>query len=107
MSFQWLGFVGTALVVVAYVPQLGHLIRARCTAGVSLLAYAGWSVSSILLFVYAITVGDPVFIALQSYQLAATAAILLLSRKSSGRLCELHCGTESAPVPRPGTLTRT
>jgi uncharacterized protein with PQ loop repeat len=95
MSFQWLGFIGTGLVVVAYLPQIAHLIRARCTAGVSLWAYLVWSVSAVLLFTYAITTADPVFIALQGYQLLATAAIFVLSRRNHGQLCDIHCGTES------------
>ena len=106
MSFQWLGFAGTALVVVAYLPQISHLIRARCTAGVSPWAYSVWSVSAVLLFTYAITAGDPVFIALQGYQLLATAVIFALSRKNHGRLCDVHCGTEPAPAPHLGTSSR-
>jgi lipid-A-disaccharide synthase-like uncharacterized protein len=107
MPVQWLGFAGTALVVVAYLPQIGHLIRARCSAGVSLWAYSVWSVSAILLFTYAITIGDPVFIALQAYQLLATIAIFTLSRRNRGRLCDLHCGTELASVSQLGALSRT
>ena len=106
MPLQWLGFVGTALVVVAYLPQISHLMRARCTAGVSVWAYSVWTVSAILLFTSAITIGDPVFIALQSYQLLATFAILILSRKNGGRLCGVHCGTELPSVPQLGTPNR-
>jgi len=103
VSLQWLGFAGTALVVVAYLPQISHLVRARCTAGVSLWAYSVWSVSAILLFTYAIALGDPVFIALQGYQLLATVAIFILSRRSDGLLCDVHCGIELTPDPRLGT----
>lgn len=106
MSPQWLGFAGTALVVVAYLPQISHLIKSTCTAGVSPFAYSVWSVSAILLLIYAITVGDPVFIALQAYQLLVTASILILSWKSHGRLCDVHCGTETASVPLGGAWTR-
>lgn len=106
MSVQWLGFAGTALVVVAYLPQVIHLIDARCTAGVSRWAYSVWSVSAILLFTYAITVGNLVFIALQAYQLLATSAILLLSWRSDGRLCDTHCGTTSLPSQRLGIMPR-
>ncbi|MCH7845668.1 MAG: PQ-loop repeat-containing protein [Acidobacteria bacterium] len=74
-SIQWLGFAGMGLVAVAYVPQIVHLARARCTAGVSSWAYLVWSVSASLLLVYAITVRDPVFIALQGYQLLALTSI--------------------------------
>lgn len=107
MSLQWLGFAGTALVVIAYLPQIGHLIKSRCTAGVSLFAYSVWSVSAILLLTYAITVGDPVFIALQGYQLLVTAAIFALSWRNHGRLCDVHCGTEVASGPQRGAWSRT
>lgn len=94
MDLEWLGFAGTAIVAVAYIPQVGHLLRARCTAGVSLGAYAMWTVAGLLLLSYAISTGNSVFIALQSYQLLAATAILLLSLRHKGRLCAAHCGHE-------------
>ena len=94
MSVEWLGFAGTGLVVVAYLPQITHLARARCTAGVSAAAYAVWSASAVLLTVYALTTGDRVFIALQAYQLLALTSIYLLSRRHAGQTCDEHCGAE-------------
>lgn len=94
MSFQWLGFAGTAMVALAYLPQIGHLVRAKCTAGVSLWAYLVWSLSAVLLLIYAISTRDAVFIALQGYQLLAAASIYVLSRRQDRRLCDVHCGTE-------------
>ncbi|MGH2602930.1 MAG: PQ-loop domain-containing transporter, partial [Dehalococcoidia bacterium] len=32
MSIHWFGYVGTALVIVAYLPQITHLIREKCSA---------------------------------------------------------------------------
>ena len=29
MKMEWLGFIGTGLIVLAYIPQLLHLIRER------------------------------------------------------------------------------
>jgi lipid-A-disaccharide synthase-like uncharacterized protein len=89
---QWLGFLGMGLVIVAYVPQIVHLVRARCAAGVSLWAYLVWSVSAALLLAYAITTRDPVFIALQAYQLLALTSIYLLLRRHKGQPCDVHCG---------------
>src|SRR5262249_54159338 len=40
---QIAGFVGAGL---AYVPQISHLIGARCPAGISRLASAGWLAAS-------------------------------------------------------------
>jgi lipid-A-disaccharide synthase-like uncharacterized protein len=95
-SIQWLGFAGMGLVVVAYVPQIAHLLRARCTAGVSTWAYLVWTISAALLLAYAITARDPVFISLQAYQLAALTSIYLFSRRRKGQPCDVNCGaTES------------
>ncbi len=98
-SIQWIGFAGMGLVVAAYLPQIVHLARARCSAGVSLWAYLVWSVSAAFLLVYAITAGDPVFIALQAYQLVALTCIFLLSRRHKGHPCGVHCGTPATPTP--------
>lgn len=82
------------LVALAYLPQTGHLVRAKCTAGVSLWAYLVWSLSAVLLLIYAISTRDAVFIALQGYQLLAATSIYVLSRRQDRRLCDVHCGTE-------------
>ena len=95
-SIQWLGFAGMSLVVVAYVPQIVHLVRARCTGGVSTWAYLVWSVSGALLLAYAITARDPVFISLQAYQLVATTSIYVFSKRRQGELCNVHCGTSQS-----------
>ncbi len=73
---QWLGYTGTGLVVVAYLPQITHLIRARCSAGISLRAYLLWALASSLLLAYAISLGDAVFIALNGWSMLATCVIL-------------------------------
>ncbi|HSG78427.1 MAG TPA: PQ-loop repeat-containing protein [Acidimicrobiia bacterium] len=98
MAIEWLGFMGTGLVMAAYVPQVAHLLRARCAGGVSLGAYLVWSTAAILLLTYAIASGDPVFIALQGYQLVTLASISLLSIRRRASLCDLHCGP---PPPSP------
>ncbi|MGQ0592120.1 MAG: PQ-loop repeat-containing protein [Gammaproteobacteria bacterium] len=49
MSIHWFGYVGTALVIVAYLPQITHLIREKCSAGISFGAYAIWVVAAVLL----------------------------------------------------------
>jgi hypothetical protein len=36
------GFAGAGLAGAAYVPQLSHLIRTRCSAGISRLAFEVW-----------------------------------------------------------------
>jgi lipid-A-disaccharide synthase-like uncharacterized protein len=93
VSLDWIGFVGTGLVIAAYVPQLAHLVRARCASGVSLGAYLAWSLSAAFLLTYALSTADRVFIALQAYQLLALTTIYILARHHRGRGCELHCGS--------------
>jgi uncharacterized protein with PQ loop repeat len=92
MSVHWLGYAGTGLVIVAYLPQITHLVREHCSAGVSSGAYLLWGVAAMLLLSYAIAKGDPVFTALQIYQVVATVAICLLSRHYRDSLCEDHGG---------------
>ncbi len=92
MSIHWMGYAGTGLVIVAYLPQVKHLFRERCSVGVSSSAYLMWGIASMLLLSYAIAKRDPVFIALQSYQLGATVLIYLLSRRYRATVCEHHGG---------------
>lgn len=98
MSAQWLGIAGTALVAAAYVPQVLHIIRARCAGGVSVPAYLAWSSAAAFLLAYAVASGDAVFIVLQMYQLVALSSIALVSFHHRGS-CDAHCG-ESARTRR-------
>ena len=98
VSIEWLGFSGTALVILGYLPQLIHLIKERCSAGLSERAYVTWVIAGVLLLSYAISTRDPVYIALQSYQVGATALICYLCRKYKGHLCEEHEGDSSAQI---------
>ena len=54
LNAHWLGYLGTALVIIAYVPQIRHLMKMHCGDGISIAAYALWTVSSAFLCVYAI-----------------------------------------------------
>ena len=89
---EWIGHAGTVLCVLAYLPQIVHLIRERCSAGLCLRAYVMWIGAASLLLSYAIATGDLVFIALQSYQLSAGSVILFFCKRYEGRLCEEHGG---------------
>jgi len=92
MGIEWLGFAGTALVIVAYLPQIIHLTREGCTAGISIGAYLSWATASAMLLTYAVYQKDIVFIALQAYQLFAATLILYFSYKHRGQNCDLHGG---------------
>ena len=76
VSIEWLGFAAIALSVVAYLPQIDHLIKEHCSAGLSPRAYFMWVVSAVLLLAYSIAQDDLVFVALQSYQTVAGALVL-------------------------------
>lgn len=48
---QIFGVVGTGLVIVGYVPQILHLVKERCTAGISIPAFALWCSASLLFLI--------------------------------------------------------
>jgi uncharacterized protein with PQ loop repeat len=52
ISIEWLGFAAIALSALAYLPQVTHLIKEHCSAGLSLRAYCMWVVSAVLLLTY-------------------------------------------------------
>ena len=95
------GFAGISTSALAYAPQVIHLARERCSAGVSGRAWAMWLVSSLLVGVVAISRGDPVFIGLQASTLLSAAVILFLTNRYRGMVCATH-----APANEPGRRTQ-
>lgn len=89
---KWIGFFACAMIAVAYLPQLYHMYRAKCTAGVNKTAYFMWAVASLALCIYAVYISDVVFILLHGYQLAATTFIFILAVKNGDCKCEEHGG---------------
>ena len=88
--FEILGIIGIALSIVAYVPQITHLGRKHCSAGISRRAWTMWLVSSVLVGALAVDRGDPVFISLQASTMTSAAIILLLAYRYRGMVCEFH-----------------
>jgi hypothetical protein len=88
--FEILGIAGVAISVAAYVPQVVHLGREHCSAGVSSRAWAMWLVSSLLIGALALHRREPVFIALQVINLTSISLTLLLARRYRGMVCEFH-----------------
>jgi uncharacterized protein with PQ loop repeat len=84
------GFVGAGLAGAAYVPQISHLIRARCSAGISLLAFSVWLLASLLVITQAIAIRAGVFIFLGAVQIVATMLILIYTSKYRGSYCDMH-----------------
>jgi len=87
---HWLGFFGTALVVVSYFPQIKHLFKMHCGEGISLGAYLLWTSASSLLCLYAAVGAEWVFTALQGYHALACAVILALGAKYRNSRCPMH-----------------
>jgi lipid-A-disaccharide synthase-like uncharacterized protein len=88
--FELLGIAGIAISVVAYLPQVVHLVREHCSAGVSRRAWSMWLLSSVLIGVLALHRRDLVFILLQITSLTSAAIILSLAQRYRATVCEAH-----------------
>ena len=87
---QVFGFVGTALVVAGYVPQILHLIKERCTAGISIPAFSLWCAASLLFLVHAMVIRDAVFVGVQTVNLVAGGLIVWFCIRYKGEICLSH-----------------
>jgi len=100
------GFTGVAIAGIAYLPQITHLIKEHCSAGISRLAFGMWLVSSLLVTAHAVATHAEVFVILGAVQLVSTAIILIFGTRYHGSFCPLHqpCSPElSAGISRPRT----
>jgi lipid-A-disaccharide synthase-like uncharacterized protein len=88
--FELLGVVGIATSVLAYLPQVAHLAREHCSAGVSRRAWAMWLLSSVLIGAFAVHRQDPVFVLLQVSSLTSATIILVLAHRYRGLSCRMH-----------------
>src|SRR5262249_37412159 len=88
------GFVGAGLAGAAYVPQVSHLIRARCSAGISRLAFGVWLLASVLTTAQAVAIGAGVFTVLGGIEIVATTVIMLCAARYKDTPCPSH-------LPRP------
>ena len=84
------GFVGAGLAGAAYIPQISHLIKARCSAGISRLAFAVWLLASLLITARAIAIHAGVFIALGGIQIVATTLIMIYAARYKNTPCPIH-----------------
>ena len=87
---DWIGLTGAAIAGYAYVPQITHLIKERCSAGISRTAFALWFVSSVLVTISALFIQSVVFISLGVVQTSATAIIFFYSTRYKGLVCPFH-----------------
>jgi PQ loop repeat len=96
------GFTGAGLAGAASIPQISHLIRARCSAGISRLAFEVWLLASLLTTARAIAIHAGVFIALGGIQIVATAVIMLYATRYKNTPCPVHLPRQPAARTRPG-----
>ena len=89
-SLSVIGYIGTGLVIGAFVPQIWHLWTEHCSAGISERAYVIWVLSSALFLAHSITIGDAVFMVTQLVNMIALAVILLLARRFRNQICATH-----------------
>ncbi len=85
-----IGMCGALIAAYAYLPQIRHLVKAHCSAGISGRAYALWFVSSILVTINAFSIDSLVFILLGLVQIVATGIIYIFSRRYTGFVCPYH-----------------
>jgi uncharacterized protein with PQ loop repeat len=86
---EFIGWIGTALVIIAYYPQIHHLIVERCAWGISVLTWLIWLIASILLLTYCIFRGDVLLCVVQGINIAAIATTIILVRRSNN-ICPYH-----------------
>lgn len=99
------GFAGAGLAGAAYVPQISHLVRARCSAGISRLAFEVWLLASLLTTARAIAIHVGVFIALGGIQIAATAVITFCATRYKDAPCPIHLPGQPTAETATGTGT--
>ncbi len=91
-----IGLVGTALAGIAYLPQIVHLVKEHCSAGISRPAYWVWLLASIAILIHASAIHSAVFILFSGMQLVANVLIIALSYKYQG-VCASHVHLDHKP----------
>jgi len=89
LKMEMLGWAGTALVIVAYVPQIRHLYVEKCAWGISISTWLIWLVAGVLLLSYCIFRNDTLFIFVQVINITAIIATIILARRGN-RICPYH-----------------
>jgi uncharacterized protein with PQ loop repeat len=88
-----LGMTGALIAGYAYLPQITHIIKEKCSAGISRSAFALWFVSSILVTINAIYIHSLVFTLLGVIQIGSTGIIFFYSSRYKGEYCPSHVPT--------------
>jgi uncharacterized protein with PQ loop repeat len=85
-----IGLAGAIIAGYAYLPQITHLIKEQCSAGVSQSAFLLWLISSILVTINALYIRAWVFVVLGTVQIVSTALVFLYSTKYRDQVCGYH-----------------
>ena len=83
-------FLGVGLAAAAYLPQILHLSRAHCSAGISRAAFSMWLLAALLITSHAVAAEARVFIALGLVQIIATAIVLVYATRYASSFCASH-----------------
>jgi lipid-A-disaccharide synthase-like uncharacterized protein len=92
LKMELLGWAGTALVIIAYVPQIRHLYVEKCAWGISISTWLIWLVAGTLLLGYCIFRGDTLFTFVQIINIIAIVVTIMLARRGN-RICPHHLRT--------------
>jgi uncharacterized protein with PQ loop repeat len=94
-----LGWAGTALVVIAYYPQIHHLYVERCAWGISQLTWLIWLAASLLLLIYCTLRREALIGLVQAVNIMAIVTTLILVKRSN-RVCPHHLKATRRAAPR-------
>lgn len=97
LKMEMLGWAGTALVIVAYVPQIRHLYVEQCAWGISISTWLIWLLAAGLLLTYCIFRSDTLFTFVQLINITAILTTIMLALRSN-RICPYHLETTLKPA---------
>ena len=84
-----IGWIGTALVIAAYYPQIHHLWVERCAWGISVWTWIMWLVASTLLLIYCIIRGEVLLSIVQVANMVSIVTTIALVQRSDS-ICPSH-----------------
>lgn len=92
-----IGWIGTALVVIAYYPQIHHLWVERCAWGISVSTWLIWLVASVMLLAYCIYRSEILLSVVQICSITAILLTIILVRRSNN-ICPYHKSIAARPA---------
>ncbi|MBI5420998.1 MAG: lipid-A-disaccharide synthase N-terminal domain-containing protein [Parcubacteria group bacterium] len=78
MILQTIGFAGTIIGTIAYIPQVISLLKNKNSKGVNIITWTTWLVSTVMILAYALSIHDAVFILVQLLNLVFNLIIVVL-----------------------------